>query len=990
MAAPSDRDKSADPVSGRAETKGAAPNNANTGDAHGAGTVNKVDPQSSSSAIPMKHPTNTAPIFTTTSASNSPRPSRESSPTRPPLKPGTSSSSRGPRSRKDSQDVSSPNRAQSVSGANVPSVPSAAAIQRALSIANTPQSHSAAITDPIKSPRPLNTGGGTPNNIASNWATSPRLKSPPPASHPVRPSTLLPRNSEPALQTPSIFIQRSSPTTSSPSTNEATPKIIDTASEPQGLASGMRTPGRGPSGTGSTLETVQESSLPATPAIGPGGPQLAGKLSEEDRPETIAENPMEETVMKRARSLHESGSESGGNKSEGKARQKPAVTNNASRPNTLPPRKSYTTLRAARGKVTGEGSTKNMTVETETVSSIPQVAVGGGAGERGVSGRSDVGGSLRLKPSTETIRPKKEKKKTTRKPPSINAGTGGSIYAGSRRFHHHHLLSRPSSPSLTSSDFLNSAPSYPGYKSDRGAFTSTISSDNLQPSRRSSSSSAATLHHPRPRLYSLKTTLTDCGTRLVSSKADVFEAKVANAVDEANSSDSEETFVYESNPPDPHPPRPGRYHSRTPSATSMQSQREQRGGMRSVQNLMDGSHSIAGKRSMKFANNSYHSGVLEDDAHGRGDSIGRGVHSDINNDLHHHHHHIGQFGRGARGHTSLFDNESPFAHAPKPLRSTAGNTSRLSSRPGSPRSPHHLRINGINGKKAGEASNYDIEADDERTPLVGSIRSSRARAGAGRRPNSSSIRQMEFSHHRERSFLARFTACIVLTTMLILVLLGVVAFFFATTKPLYKVDVREIQNVLASEQEIMLDLLVEAVNPNVMAITIGDMDVNVFAKSKHVGTDRLWRDRKRRRSVLATSPSITAAGDPDDYHTTENVDEGTDPITDPESDRQTMLLGRIIEFDSILTFDGSPFRHHLSSSVGEVRLAKPGNKTEQGGTERWERVIQYPFELIVRGVLKYQLPLSSRMRTAKIGASIVVYPEEAVDGSVPAETKTLD
>ena len=46
-----------------------------------------------------------------------------------------------------------------------------------------------------------------------------------------------------------------------------------------------------------------------------------------------------------------------------------------------------------------------MTVETETVSSIPQVAVGGGTGGTGNNG------SLRAKPSSETIRPKKEKKK---------------------------------------------------------------------------------------------------------------------------------------------------------------------------------------------------------------------------------------------------------------------------------------------------------------------------------------------------------------------------------------------------------------------------------------------------------------------------------------------------------------------------------------------------------------------------------------------------
>lgn len=156
-----------------------------------------------------------------------------------------------------------------------------------------------------------------------------------------------------------------------------------------------------------------------------------------------------------------------------------------------------------------------------------------------------------------------------------------------------------------------------------------------------------------------------------------------------------------------------------------------------------------------------------------------------------------------------------------------------------------------------------------------------------------------------------------------------------------------------------------------MTIQINDLDVNIFAKSKHVGT-------KQRRGGLASSGG---------------VDEGNDPIADPEGDSQIMLLGRIFEFDSPLIFEASPLRHHSQSSVGELRLSNPGNETEEGGTERWEKVIKHPFELIVRGVLKYQLPLSSRIRTASIRASVIVHPDEGVDTtSTPriSETHTPD
>jgi hypothetical protein len=63
------------------------------------------------------------------------------------------------------------------------------------------------------------------------------------------------------------------------------------------------------------------------------------------------------------------------------------------------------------------GSTQSMTVETETVSSIPQVALTTATKEGG-------NGTLKAKPSTETIRPKKEKKRNVRKQPAVNASTG--------------------------------------------------------------------------------------------------------------------------------------------------------------------------------------------------------------------------------------------------------------------------------------------------------------------------------------------------------------------------------------------------------------------------------------------------------------------------------------------------------------------------------------------------------------------------------------
>ena len=916
-----------------------------TTDHDSAGTNN---PQRAPSASPgpLKR-ASTTPVL---SAASSPKPSRESSPIRPQLKPAISANSRTTRSRKNSQE-SSPSRAPSTAGSSITTVPSAAAIQRALSVAGTPQLLPSVSQD-IKgdAPKAQRPGKGLSAHANGN---PPRVKSPPPSVTAKSPS-LPQRKAESAPSTPSIVLERATPSSRSSLDSQI-------EGDKDAISSGMRTPARGISGNGPTLETVQENSVPSTPLAGQG--PIGGSAGQDEHPARPNENPEEDTSSK---SRVESGSDSGGRKDtrgkdDGKVAVKPGPTTNSSKPQIMHSKRSITQLLPSKAKVQ-EGSAKNMIVETETVSTIPQVALGGGAGERNITGRTDTGGSLRLKPSNETIRPKKDKKRVARKAPSVSAGTG--VFK-SRRFHHHHIYSRP--PSFDES--MISSPTSPmSYSNDPASATLTR---------------ADTEPDLRPQWTSPLLTFS-CG-RTASSKTDIFEAKVASAVDQTNSSDSEETFVYESNPPEPLSARPHRFHSRTPSATSMASQIDQYG----ARNRPDASHSIAGKKSMKFANNSYHSFGLQDEqgtVRGPGHS-GRGGNAS-------HHHHIGRFGRNGNGHTSLFDNDSPFSNSSRQQQRTpTGHAARVSSRPTTPRSPHILRAPGT-PKKAEEAMLYDLEgdgADDERAPLIGSIRTAKSR----RRPYPGTLRTGHVTENKACRLCQRITAWTSLGGLLMLVVAAIIVSLYLCSKPLYRIRVESIQNVLASEQEIMLDLHVHAVNPNIIAVQVTDLDINIFAKSKHVGTNALWRNGQLYDTdKLNGHGPKSQEGDNfksrhrpslhEHYHTGDGVDEGTDPIEDPETDAQTMLLGRIFEFDSPLIFEPSPVRHLSFSSVGEVRLAKPGNKTEEGGTERWEKVMLHDFELIVRGVIRYSLPISSRTRSAAIGASVIVRPSEGLDkrGSV--------
>jgi hypothetical protein len=740
-------------------------------------------------------------------------------------------------------------------------------------------------------------------------------------------------------------------------------------------------PSRGPSGK-STLETVQENSTDAVTEPSPAAVQAAADLKPALRSlyddETSTPRRDYEDNEKHTRT-GESESEGGGNRSEGTSSPRMSSIQPGSqhaKSKTSTPKNSFPALTTTKSRQP-EG-TRNMTVETETVQSIPQSSLN--AGDRLNGGRGENSGSVRTKPSNETIRPKKERKKPSAKARSVNQGTG--------TFRSPLLIQRDSLDDLHGATCVSS--------------TASMSEDDtlgLPGPRREQRQSRKLSHQFRNVLnstFSKKPSMFFGGgnsrsasnriTSEASSKADIFEARVANAVEDANTSDSDETFVYESNPPEQ--PRRPRHHSRTPSVTSSHSIAESRSGIRNYNDAME-ERRVNGKRSMKFSNNPFN------DLDSPGERQDGTVRS-------HQPRHYGRWGRGG-SHASMFDQDSPFTQASK-LRNSATNLRH--SRPNSPRSPqsmHHNRTSGptlFAGRRKDNSFDFDGEgADDERTPLMGSVRTPRSiRHGRSHLHGSGANSVDEYYSGRQRSRCGRLGGCMFGLAVFVAVVLSAVAFLVMSNRPMYDLQIEKVQNVLASEQEIMLDLLVGAVNPNALGISVSDMDVNIFAKSKHVGRSGDFVDDRphtapttsvslpptRRKRSLPLPPASTwhywyPHKDSPPSNPTKGHDHGTDPDDSLEGDSQTMLLGRIFHFDQSLTFEGSPIKRHPHFSVGELRLAHPGNKTEAGGSQRWEEVLKHPFELIVRGVLRYQLPISSRVLSAAVAASVLVHPEDGVD-----------
>lgn len=324
-----------------------------------------------------------------TSVTHSPLASRESSPTRNPRRTTSTSRLSGSRSRTSSQQDLSPSRQMrsSLSG-RTPS-------SRSLSSTTYPTLHPAPQDTPIQAPAPQKPAVSDLKD-SPRWPVSPRLRSPPPQTSKAGIPTLRRNEQEP----PAIAVQRPTP---SPGPSESQTNTSGSDTEDSQLQSGLRTPARG------ALETVQEVSLPNSPSPTSEAHLLA---QVKEKLENQSDSAVNDQRTLRARSgipTNDSGSEA-------------SSTKRDRRPTSVPPpplvsaQSSGMTSKQLKPKQ--DVSTQEMTVETETVTSIPQVALATGTKSEGGPG------TLKTKPSTETIKPKKEKRKTSRKQPSVNAGNG--------------------------------------------------------------------------------------------------------------------------------------------------------------------------------------------------------------------------------------------------------------------------------------------------------------------------------------------------------------------------------------------------------------------------------------------------------------------------------------------------------------------------------------------------------------------------------------
>lgn len=245
-------------------------------------------------------------------------------------------------------------------------------------------------------------------------------------------------------------MQRPTPVASS----ESVSTISESETEDSRTPSGVRTPA---ATNGPTLETVQEVSQPNSPG------QLDADLDKVN--EKLADQALampaypvlpENKNLRHARELPPAGSESGTDSGSGRAElRRPRSTTPLP---TASRQSSAVSGKQGKNKPAGDGQPQTMIVETETVqTSIPPVALGpgtktegaggGGGGGSGSGSGGGATGTLRAKPSSETIKPRKEKKRSIRKQPAVASGTGKAPHPHAQ---HHPLPTLPSSVDMIS------------------------------------------------------------------------------------------------------------------------------------------------------------------------------------------------------------------------------------------------------------------------------------------------------------------------------------------------------------------------------------------------------------------------------------------------------------------------------------------------------------------------------------------------------------
>ncbi|CAO3651825.1 unnamed protein product [Cunninghamella echinulata] len=156
-------------------------------------------------------------------------------------------------------------------------------------------------------------------------------------------------------------------------------------------------------------------------------------------------------------------------------------------------------------------------------------------------------------------------------------------------------------------------------------------------------------------------------------------------------------------------------------------------------------------------------------------------------------------------------------------------------------------------------------------------------------------------------------------------------------------------NVLASDKELIFDLMLKANNWNWWTIRIQQADLSIFAFSQLVPLQQQQLNNNNNNNNNNDNMVITTTKE---GNKREKDDNNNTTIMTPAE-----LLGNCQYFDQPLSFISSGFfseeneKKQLVNASTQIRIKSPG--LDASGNQRWSRMIRYPYGLVNRGVIKY-------------------------------------
>ncbi|CAO0800529.1 unnamed protein product [Mucor circinelloides] len=245
------------------------------------------------------------------------------------------------------------------------------------------------------------------------------------------------------------------------------------------------------------------------------------------------------------------------------------------------------------------------------------------------------------------------------------------------------------------------------------------------------------------------------------------------------------------------------------------------------------------------------------------------------------------------------------------------------------------------------SSSGDEEGDEENAPLLYYSSSS---------SNTRRKRLHESRRKRSRSVFAISVCCGWLSIISFICTIICLCLVFLAV-PLQSVEAITFGNVLGTQKQLIFNLHVRASNSNAWKIQISHAAISVFAASHFVPTSNSVNETSRntRQEYLAT----------------------INKLEDP------------------LIFEASPlfyFRSKSSVSTSQIQIKNPGEtKGDVSGNERWSLLIRYPYELTLRGVLKYQLfpYINTKTYSARVCKIMQIDPATGSIKEVPIPEQSI-